>query len=224
MASTPGLRGSTTSTAPATRGRGAGKRRPPRYAEKVAQAEDGGVVEVWGDGEQTRAAMRAFTEAIRLYPDFQAVWLAIGKLFAEQGIPDKAELAFIKGQRLEPLNPDAYFCLGTLYLSQRELDLSIPYLEKAVLLDPQMEEAYVMLGRAYLQANNIDNLGAMATAARQWFPGNSDLEALLATYYFRRQDYVQAFELASAVLTKDPRNMLAMTVLSSPAVQSVGKR
>ncbi|MGD0297584.1 MAG: tetratricopeptide repeat protein [Bryobacteraceae bacterium] len=174
--------------------------------------------------ERKAAAMRAFTQAIRIYPDFQAAWVAIGKLFAEQGIYDKAELSFLKAQRLEPLSSDAYFCLGTLYLMEQDLDLATPYLEKAVLLDPKKEEAYVMLGKAYLQSNNLDNLGAMTKTAREWFPQNVAVEALQATYYFRKQDYRQAFELARGVIANDPQNILALTILSSPMSQEFAKK
>src|SRR5262249_39908497 len=161
-------------------------------------------------------AMHAFTEAIRIYPDFQAAWVAVGKLFAERGIYDKAELAFFKAQRLEPLSPDSYYCLGALYTTQQDTDLAIPYLEKAVLLNPQMEEAYVALGKAYLSSNNIENLGSMAATARKWFPNNTNLEALQAIYSFRMGDNARAFELARDVLAKDRQNTLALAVLSSP--------
>lgn len=174
--------------------------------------------------ERQAAAMRAFTEAIKIYPDFQAAWLAIGKLFAEHGMYDKAELSFLKAQRLEPLGPESYFCLGTLYLAQRDPDLALPYLEKAVLLDSKNEDAYVMLGKAYLQANHLANLGGMITTARKWFPDNLDLKALAATYYLRTGDYNRAFELASDVAAKDARNILAITILSSPMVQGVSKK
>lgn len=169
------------------------------------------------------AAMNAFARAIQIYPDFQAAWIAIGRLFADQGIYDKAELSFLKAQRLEPLTPDTYFCLGTLYLVQQDTELAIPYLEKAVLLDPRMEEAYVMLGRAYLRENSLENLGAMTATARQWFPANPNVEALRATYLFRTQQYRQAFDLARQVVAKDPQNTLARAVLSSPRVHELSK-
>jgi tetratricopeptide (TPR) repeat protein len=164
-------------------------------------------------------AMTAFTEAIRIYPDFQAAWIAIGKLFAEQGLFDKAELAFLKAQRLAPLSPDGYFTLGTLHLSQQDVRLAIPYLEKAVLLDPRMQDAFVMLGRAYLQASQLDNLGAMTLTARAWFPDNVDVAALQAAWYFRTEQYAEAFALAKQVVALDERNILALTILSSPLAQ-----
>jgi protein O-mannosyl-transferase len=174
--------------------------------------------------EGRAAAMRAFTQAIRVYPDFQAAWLAVGKLFAEERIYHKAELSFLKAQRLEPLNPDSYFCLGTLYLAMGDHELAVPYLEKAVLLDPRMEEAYVMLGKAYLQSGNLENLGAMASTAHEWFPENVDLAALLATYCFRKRDYERAFALAKGANNRDPTNLLALTILSSPLAQEYSAR
>ena len=174
--------------------------------------------------ERKAAAMKAFTRAIEIYPDFQAAWIAIGRMFADRAIYDKAELSFLRAQRLEPLSPDAYFCLGTLYLAQQDTELAIPYLEKAVLLDPKMEDAYVMLGRAYLRANNIDNLGAMTATARQWFPQNTNVEALRATYFFRKQQYDQAFQLAREVVAHDPQNTLAIAVLSSPLAQTPSRQ
>ncbi len=170
-------------------------------------------------GQRRAEAMRAFMSAIAIYPDFQAVWVAIGKLFAERGMYDKAELAFLKAQRLEPLGPDSYLCLGTLYLARHDTQLAIPYLEKAVLLDPTVEETYVMLGKAYLNAGSVDNLGSMIATARRAFPENLELQALEATYCFRKKQYDKAFELARAVVRKEPQNLLAQTILASPASQ-----
>jgi cytochrome c-type biogenesis protein CcmH/NrfG len=174
--------------------------------------------------EHKAAAMRAFTAALRIYPDFQAAWIAIGKLFAEQGAYDKAELSFLKAQRLEPLSPDGYFCLGALYMTEHDVDLAVPYLEKAILLDPKMEEAYVLLGKAYLQAGSIDNLGSMTAAAHNWFPRNVALEALRATYYFRKQDYDRAHQVARDVIAREPQNLLALAILSSPLIQDLPRK
>ena len=170
--------------------------------------------------EKKVAAMKAFTRAIEIYPDFHWAWISIGRVFAQQNLLDKAELAFLKAQRIEPLNAEGYFYLGTLYVTEHEHTLATTYLEKAVLLDPKMEDAYVLLGKAYLQANQIENLGAMAISARRRFPNNVELEALLATYYFRRQNYKEAFQLARAVNARDPNNILALSILSSPWAQS----
>lgn len=169
--------------------------------------------------ERKAAAMKAFTKAIEIYPGFDAAWIAIGRMFGERGMYDKAELAFLRAQSLQPLNPDAYLGLGTVYLAEQDTNLAIPYLEKSVLLDPQLEESYEMLGRAYLRANNIENLGSMTAAARKWFPQSTNIEALRATYLFRTQQYDQAFQLAREVAARDPQNTLATAVLSSPMAQ-----
>jgi tetratricopeptide (TPR) repeat protein len=165
------------------------------------------------------AAMKAYTRAIEIYPDFYWAWISIGKLFAEQKIYDKAELAFLRAQQIEPLGSEVYICLGTLHLAQQDPNVATLYLERAVLLNSEDEEAYVMLGKTYLQTNEIENLGSMVTTARKWFPDNVDLEALQATYYFRKQEYRQAVELARSVRSKDPGNILALVILSSPVAQ-----
>src|SRR5262245_1944432 len=41
------------------------------------------------------AAMKAYTRAVEIYPDFYWAWISMGKLFAQQQIYDKAELAFL---------------------------------------------------------------------------------------------------------------------------------
>jgi protein O-mannosyl-transferase len=169
--------------------------------------------------QRKAAAMAAFMRALQIYPDFHGAWVAIGRLFAEQGTYDKAELAFLKAQRLETLNPDGYLNLGTLYLSLQDPALAAPYLEKAVLLDPRSEVAYVMLGRAYLQGNALDNLGAMTDTAQRWFPDSLELTALRATFHFRKAEYARAFELARGVVARDANNLLARAVLSSPQAQ-----
>jgi protein O-mannosyl-transferase len=161
------------------------------------------------------AAMKAFTRAIAIYPDFYGAWISIGKIFAEERVYDKAELAFLRAQQIEPLGSDGYLCLGILHLAQQDPTVAIIYLEKAVLLDRANEEAYVMLGKAYLQADQMENLGSMALTANKWFPNNLDLKALLATYYFRKRDFTRAMALARTVLTSDPENILALAILSS---------
>jgi hypothetical protein len=59
----------------------------------------------------------------------------------------------------------------------------------------------------------------MVSTARKWFPQNIELEALQATYYFRKQDYQQAVRLARSVRSRDPGNILAQAILSSPVAQ-----
>lgn len=169
--------------------------------------------------ENKIAAMKAFTRAVEIYPDFYGAWISIGKIFAEEGLYEKAELAFLRAQQIEPLSSDGYLCLGTLHLAQHDQNIATMYLEKAVLLDPQDEEAYVVLGKTYLEANEIQNLGSMAATAVRWFPDNVELRALLATYYFREQNYRQALDLARSVISKDPQNILALAILSSPSAQ-----
>jgi len=160
-------------------------------------------------------AMQAYMRAIDIYPDFGWAWISVGKLFAEEKVFDKAELAFIKAQQLEPFNPDGYYCLGGLYFTVGQSDLAVQYLEKTILLDPQMEQAFVLLGKAYLQNNNVESLGALAESAQKRFPANAEFDAFRAAYYFRNGKTNEAYRLASAALQKAPKNLLALSIIAS---------
>jgi hypothetical protein len=160
-------------------------------------------------------SMNAYMRAVDIYPDFGWAWISAGKLFAEQKIYEKAELAFLKAQQLEPLNPENNYCLGALYYTLSQGDMAVPYLEKAILLDPQMEQAYIMLGYAYILNNDNSNLGALAESAQKRFPGNGEFEALQAAYYWRTGKTNDAYRMAKTALQKTPQNPLALSIISS---------
>ena len=161
-------------------------------------------------------AAKAFTKAIDIYPDFYLAWTLIGKIFVEEGMYEKAELAFLRAQGISPLSPDAYQCLGALYFVVGDSNRSIDYLEKCILLDPQLKEAYVMLGKAYIQNKSIKNLGSLTKAALGWFPNNPDFEAFQAFYLLDEKKFTEAYRYAKASLEKDPNNLLALSVLAAP--------
>ena len=166
-------------------------------------------------------AAKAFTKAIDIYPDFYLAWILIGKIFVEESLYDKAELAFLRAQKISPLSPDAYHCLGALYFVLGDSNRSIDYLEKSILLDPEIKETYVLLGKAYIQNRNIDNLGSLTEAANKWFPNDSDIEAFQAYYLLRNGNLQEAFNFAKTSLAKDPNNILALSILSSPLLSQL---
>jgi cytochrome c-type biogenesis protein CcmH/NrfG len=167
-------------------------------------------------------SMQAFIRAVEIYPDFYLAWISIGKLFAEEGMNDKAELSFMKAQRLAPYSPGSYFCLGSLYYALQDGELAATYLEKSVLLEPKSEQSYVMLGKVYLQLNNLPNLRALAETGIRWFPHNAEFDALLASFFFKSGQYWKAKGSATSALRKDPQNLTALTLFSSPMLQAQG--
>ncbi len=163
-------------------------------------------------------AMQAFTRSVEIFPDFYWSWISIGKIFTEQGMYDKAELAFLKAQQLEPLSPDAYFCLGALYYTRGGGELAATYLEKAVLMDPESEQCYNMLGKAYLQTNNITNLEALAKAGIKKFPSDAEFYAFMAACYYQKGQFKEADTHIRIALRLDPNNIIAQVLRSSPPI------
>jgi protein O-mannosyl-transferase len=162
-------------------------------------------------------AMKAFTRSVEIFPDFYWSWISIGKIFAEQGEYDKAELAFLKAQQLEPVSADSYFCLGSLYYTRGGGYLAVTYLERAVLLEPESEQSYTMLGKAYLQTSSFANLEGLATAGIKKFPRNAEFYALMATCYYHKKQYQEASAHMRVALQLDPSNITAQVLRSAPA-------
>jgi cytochrome c-type biogenesis protein CcmH/NrfG len=158
------------------------------------------------------AAIKAYESAVSIYPDFEMPWTSMGRIFAQQRIYDKAELCFLKAMAVAPADPDVFFYLGSLHYTVGDGAMAISYLEKAVLLNPSNEQAYILLGRSYLQVDSIAELGSMAETAVKWFPGDGDIAALMATYYFRTGHSREAQTYVGKALELDPRNVTALSL------------
>lgn len=187
----------------------------------MLQQESEGTTDLRERRQKQAAAMQAFMRAVDIYPDFYWSWISIGKLFAEQGVYDKAELCFLKAQQLEPFSTDGYFCLGALYYTKGDAPLAMNYLEKTIMMEPSREYAYLMLGKTYMQADSIASLGMLAQEAIKWFPRNAEFTAFMATYFYRTGKFRDAVAYLHAALHQDPRNITARALLSMPAIQSV---
>jgi tetratricopeptide (TPR) repeat protein len=157
-------------------------------------------------------AVSAFEAAVSIYPDFAMPWTSMGRIFAQQGIYDKAELCFLKAMAVAPTDPDVFFYLGSLHYTTGDGGMAISYLEKTVLLNPSNEQAYILLGRSYLQSNSLAELGSMAETAIKWFPRNGDITALMAAYYFRTGHNREAQTYVGKALQLDPRNVTALSL------------
>jgi len=162
--------------------------------------------------EKKAAAMQAWMRSVQIYPDFAMPWISMGRLFAQQGVYDKAECCFLKALSLGPQSADAVFCLGALDYTTGDGKMATAYLERAVVLDPAQQPAFVLLGRAYLLTGDIANLGSMTETAVKWFPANGDLAALRAVSFYRSGRPAEARSWLGKALSLDPNNVTALSL------------
>jgi tetratricopeptide (TPR) repeat protein len=159
-------------------------------------------------------AMEAFRRSVEIYPDFEMPWISMGRIFAQQGVYDKAELCFLKAMVVGPPDAETYFCLGSLAYTVGDGAMATSYLEKTVLMNQSMEKAYILLGRSYLQVDSISHLGAMVSTAVKWFPDSGDITALMAIYCYRTGQLKEASTFLDKALQLDPRNISALSLRS----------
>lgn len=123
-------------------------------------------------------ALYALHRALAIYPEFYMAWTESGKIFAEVGRYDKAEMCFLKAIQLSPRSPDAHGHLGTMYFFQNQFEPAIPYLENSLSLNPNAEPHLQMLGRAYLQTGRWEPLQRLGQYGRRFFPYNEEYARL----------------------------------------------
>lgn len=125
-------------------------------------------------------ALYALHRALAIYPDFYVGWTESGKIFAEVGRYDKAEVCFLKAIQLSPRSPEAHGHLGTMLFFRKEAKAAIPYLENALSLNPTQEPLLHLLARAYMMTGRWEALRRASEYGSRYFASNPDYLKLAA--------------------------------------------
>jgi len=98
---------------------------------------------------QHAAAIDAYRQALRISPEDEDAWLALGQTQSEAGNYTEAAQAYRQALRYRPESAQAYLALGDLYLRRGQSDLALPNYREAVRYEPELEPAWVGLASAY---------------------------------------------------------------------------
>ena len=159
-------------------------------------------------------ALEAFHRALVIYPDFFTAWQESGKVFAEVGDFEKAELCFLRSVLIEPQSPDGYGCLGTLYFQLGAYEMAIPYLRNTLILSPGNEPIHELLGFCLVAAGKYEALGTIASQGLQAYPTNPNFLAMQAMYKAYLGMDAAAYQDAQTVLRVAPDNVIALSVIA----------
>ena len=100
-------------------------------------------------------AVKAFDDAIKMYPKDAQLVLAQGQLYYQLGDVNKFKELCLKAAEIDPNNPNIFFNIGTIALDKGNLDEARKYLEKAIQLKPDFPEAVLNVANTYIQEGNI---------------------------------------------------------------------
>jgi len=109
-----------------------------------------------GNAGRYDEAIRDYTEAIRLNPQFANMYYNRGFAYYNKGEYDRAIADFNEAIRLNPQFVEAYYNRGLAYYNKGNYDRAIADYNEAIRFNPQLSEAYYNRGVAYYKKGNYD--------------------------------------------------------------------
>ena len=135
--------------------------KPPPYASELSDGELAahaffaiGCL-LW-QGAKAEKALSAYDTAVRLQPDYAAVYNNRGNVKNRLGCPDDALTDYDTAIRLNPHFAEAYYNRGVQKVISEEFDAAIVDFTEAIRLNSDYAEAYAHRGIAQAELENID--------------------------------------------------------------------
>ena len=143
--------------------------------------------------EHYENAVRHYTEALKLKPDFAEVYYNRGVAYGEKGEFDNAIRDYDRAIELKPKDLAAYSNRGIAYSEKSEFDRAIQDFNKAIDLNPEHINAYYNRGVAYHRKGEFDR-------AIEDYNKTVDLNpAYTSAYYNRGRAYADKSEFDRAI-------------------------
>jgi Tfp pilus assembly protein PilF len=124
-------------------------------------------------------AEKAYTEALKVHPDYPVVLISLGRLRISQKNFEGAVEALTQAVKLQPESAQANYFLGESYLQLKKGSKAVNYLYEALRLDPVgMADAHLLLGALYHGAGLKEKAAAEYEAFLKKRPDYGDKASL----------------------------------------------
>ncbi|MGO9014165.1 MAG: tetratricopeptide repeat protein [Dissulfurispiraceae bacterium] len=133
--------------------------------------------EVWGDG------IRLWEDTARKSPAKARAYFALGNIYKDRNMPDKAIENYLIAIKLKPDYVEAYKSLGTTYKDRNMPDKAIENYLTAIKLKPDDADAHVYLGIEYKSLNMNDKAMEQYLVAIKMEPNNDKAHNNLGIIY-----------------------------------------
>jgi tetratricopeptide (TPR) repeat protein len=165
------------------------------YFERAFQASER------GDHD---AAIRDYTEAIRLYPNDVHTYIGRGIEYINKSEHDLALSDFTEALRLNPQYPNVYVYRGYTYININNYDRALSDFTEALQLNPQYALAYEARGNAHLKKGDYHSAIADCDAALQIDHNYAHAFCTRGAAYRALKQYDRALADLNAALQIDP--------------------
>jgi len=103
------------------------------------------------------SAIKHYSEALRIRPDFMSTYLNMGVALREQGNYDAAIRHFLKALRINPDNAIAHNNLGVVFARKGNAKEAVSQFSEAIRIDPDYAGAYYNLGKIFANQGKIED-------------------------------------------------------------------
>jgi len=152
------------------------------------------------------SAIREFTEAIRLDPNYTDAYNNRGIACANKNDYNSAIVNFTQVIRLNPNYAIAYYNRGLAYHNQNDYNRAIADYSEAIRINSNNADAYYSRGIAYHNKHDYDRAIVDYNVAIRINPNNADYYLGRGNAYNRKQDYYSAIMDYEAALRIDPNH------------------
>ena len=149
-------------------------------------------------------AIKDYTEAIRLKPDYSSAYYNRGNSWSSKGDDDKAIKDYTEAIRLKPDYLSAYFNRASSWARKEEHDKAISDYTKAIDLSPNDTDAYNNRGVSWDEKKNYDKAIADYTKAIDLNPNDADVHINMAVTYYHKNDYQNALRCSQKAMEIAP--------------------
>jgi tetratricopeptide (TPR) repeat protein len=157
--------------------------------------------------------LAALQQLVRVFPDFDLAWRALGFALLQQGEYANAEQALAVALKLAPEAVEAQYYMGCALLNQGKLAAAGDHLRRATAIKPDYAMAHYHLGRCLaLQGNRAAAVEAMRTAVR-CRPYLAEAHRSLAELLAESGNRADALEHLRQAVELDPADQRARLLL-----------
>ena len=149
-------------------------------------------------------AVAAFTEAMKVLPDAQEIYLARGLAYQENGDFASALQDFDRALQLAPDSALAYLARAACWQAQREFDRAVEDCSQAIARDPGLAMAHLLRGLIRVEKGDLSLAGADFDAALVIEPTLSTAYLGQGLVLMEQKRYREAVEEFSRGLTVGP--------------------
>ena len=146
----------------------------------------------WKRNEEWGHPQTFYEENSRKSPRSSMLALALGNIYMEKNLDERAEEEFLRAIRLKPDFPEAHNNLAIIYKGRNELARALAEIKKALRYNPRYHEALNNMGRIYEKMGKLEEAGEAYREAIRLNPFLPEAHNNLGIVWYRLENFTEA--------------------------------